>query len=223
MLKQLLNGNNGLLLILTLNNTDLSLTCQCWVFLWLWRSVIVIFQSQLKYLISKWNSVGIFKIQEKKSWILKKNCLKLIKSGFSMYGSICVQCGTRPLASAVSGCASGVQDIARRDDSATNDCNRRRVRPFLRLHCSLELRRFARTSRGEAEFSMGWVNPWVEVGLGRVEIFQVLVGWVGSTIAKLFKTWKDYLNALKARLDKIWLHQAVKFDFTADLTGTENR
>ena len=31
MLKQLLNGNNGLLLILTLtlNNTDLSLTCQC--------------------------------------------------------------------------------------------------------------------------------------------------------------------------------------------------
>jgi len=26
MLKQLLNGNNGLLLILTLNNTDLSLT-----------------------------------------------------------------------------------------------------------------------------------------------------------------------------------------------------
>ena len=30
MLKQLLNGNyNGLLLILTLNNTDLSLTCRC--------------------------------------------------------------------------------------------------------------------------------------------------------------------------------------------------
>ena len=30
---------------------------------------------------------------------------------------------------------------------------------------------------------------------------------------------------LKARLDKIWLHQAVKFDFTADLTGrpTGNR
>jgi len=24
---------------------------------------------------------------------------------------------------------------------------------------------------------------------------------------------------LKARLDKIWLHQAVKFGFTADLTG----
>jgi len=29
MLKQLLNGNNWLLLILTLNNTDLSLTCHC--------------------------------------------------------------------------------------------------------------------------------------------------------------------------------------------------
>ena len=72
-----------------------------------------------------------------------------------MYGSICEERGTRPLASAVSGCASDVQDIARRDDSATNDCNRRRVRRFLHLHCSLELRRFARTSRGEAEFSMG--------------------------------------------------------------------
>ena len=28
-----------------------------------------------------------------------------------------------------------------------------------------------------------------------------------------------YVNAVKARLDKIWLHQAVKFDFAADLTG----
>jgi len=33
MLKQLLNGNNGLLQILTLNNTDLSLTFHCLVFL----------------------------------------------------------------------------------------------------------------------------------------------------------------------------------------------
>ena len=31
MLKQLLNGNNGLLLIRTPNNTDLSLTCHCWL------------------------------------------------------------------------------------------------------------------------------------------------------------------------------------------------
>jgi len=48
---------------------------------------------------------------------------------------------------------------------------------------------------------MGWVDPWV--GSGLVEIFHV--------------------NAFKARLDKIRLHQAVKFDFTADVTGTGNR
>jgi len=31
------------------------------------------------------------------------------------------------------------------------------------------------------------------------------------------------VNAFKARLDKFWQHQTVKFDFTADLTGTGNR
>jgi len=31
------------------------------------------------------------------------------------------------------------------------------------------------------------------------------------------------INAFKARLDKLWLHQAVYDDFTADLTGTGNR
>jgi len=31
------------------------------------------------------------------------------------------------------------------------------------------------------------------------------------------------LNAFKTRLDKFWQHQLVKFDFTADLTGTGNR
>ena len=31
------------------------------------------------------------------------------------------------------------------------------------------------------------------------------------------------VNTFKARLDKFWLHQLVKFDFTADLTGTGNR
>jgi len=46
--------------------------------------------------------------------------------------------------------------------------------------------------------------------------------WVGSTIAKVFKIRKDYFDAFKARLDKILLHQAVKFDFMADLTGTGN-
>jgi len=34
----------------------------------------------------------------------------------------------------------------------------------------------------------------------------------------------DHANDFnKARLDKIWLHQAVKSDFVADLTGTGNR
>jgi len=31
------------------------------------------------------------------------------------------------------------------------------------------------------------------------------------------------VNAFKARLDKFWSHQAVKFDFTTDLTGIRNR
>jgi len=31
------------------------------------------------------------------------------------------------------------------------------------------------------------------------------------------------VNAFKARLDKFWQHQGVKFDFTADLSGTENQ
>ena len=63
----------------------------------------------------------------------------------------------------------------------------------------------------DTELSMGWVDPWV--GLGWVEIFQFLVGSVGSTTAKVLKIRKDYFNAFKALLDEIWLHQAVKFDF----------
>jgi len=31
------------------------------------------------------------------------------------------------------------------------------------------------------------------------------------------------VNAFKSRLDNFWKHQSVKFDFTADLTGTGNR
>jgi len=31
------------------------------------------------------------------------------------------------------------------------------------------------------------------------------------------------VNAFKAWLDQFWSHQAVKYDFTADLTGTGNR
>jgi len=30
------------------------------------------------------------------------------------------------------------------------------------------------------------------------------------------------INAFKAWLNKFWMHQAVKYDFTADLTGTGN-
>jgi len=57
---------------------------------------------------------------------------------------------------------------------------------------------------------MGLVVPWV--GLG----------WVGSTTAKVLKNGKDYFNVFRARLDKIWLQQEVKFAFVADLTGTGN-
>jgi len=62
---------------------------------------------------------------------------------------------------------------------------------------------------------VGQSCPWVGSthGLGRV----------GSTIAKVLKIRNDYVNAFKTRLDKIWFHQTVKFDFTADLTGTGNR
>ena len=55
---------------------------------------------------------------------------------------------------------------------------------------------------------MGWV------GLGWVEIFQFLVGWFGLGLPctkSTKKVRKDYVNAFKARLDTIWLHQAVKF------------
>jgi len=31
------------------------------------------------------------------------------------------------------------------------------------------------------------------------------------------------VNAFQARLDKVWSHQEVKFDFRASLTGTGNR
>ena len=59
---------------------------------------------------------------------------------------------------------------------------------------------------------MGWVGS----------IFLVFGGmsFVGSTIAKVLKILK---GSIKARLDKIRLHQAVEFDFTADLTSTGNR
>ena len=47
--------------------------------------------------------------------------------------------------------------------------------------------------------------------MGWVEIFELLAGWVGSTIEKILQLRNGYVNAFKAQLDKIWLHQAVKF------------
>jgi len=50
--------------------------------------------------------------------------------------------------------------------------------------------------------------------------------------ARIVKIWNSLpnsvvdactVNAFKARLDKFWQHQLVKFDFTADLTGTGNQ
>jgi len=53
------------------------------------------------------------------------------------------------------------------------------------------------------ELSMGWVGPCMGwIGLG--QDFQFLVGWVGSTIAKVLKKIRnDYVNAFKARLQSI--------------------
>ena len=49
------------------------------------------------------------------------------------------------------------------------------------------------------------------------------LGWVACTIAEVLKIWKHCVNSFKTRLDKIWLQQAVKFDFTADLRGMRHR
>ena len=43
----------------------------------------------------------------------------------------------------------------------------------------------AATCWSSAELSMGWADPWV--GLGWFELFQFLVGWFGSTTAKVLK------------------------------------
>jgi len=48
---------------------------------------------------------------------------------------------------------------------------------------------------GHQELSMGWIDPWV--GLGWVEFFQYLVGWVGSSIAKVVKCGRIMLVHLK--------------------------
>jgi len=60
---------------------------------------------------------------------------------------------------------------------------------------------------------MVWVDP--SVGSRFFSFRWVGFGWVHYIKSTNFF---KYGNALKARLDKIWLHQAVKFDFMADLT-----
>ena len=47
----------------------------------------------------------------------------------------------------------------------------------------------------KTKLSMGWVDPWV--GSGWVDIFQFLVGWVGSTMAKVLKFERIMLLHLK--------------------------
>jgi len=56
--------------------------------------------------------------------------------------------------------------------------------------------------------------------------------WLAFFSARIVNIWNSLpnsvveacaINAFKAHLDKFWQHQIVKFDFTADLTGTGNR
>jgi len=63
-------------------------------------------------------------------------------------------------------------------------------------------------------------------------IFRFTMICVNIFTARIVNIWNSLpnsvvdastVNAFKARLDKFWSHQAVKFDFTADLTGTGNR
>ena len=46
-----------------------------------------------------------------------------------------------------------------------------------------------------------------------VESYTIIISLQSYLLSHLFK----------ARLDKFWKHQSVKFDFTADLTGTAER
>jgi len=57
---------------------------------------------------------------------------------------------------------------------------------------------------------MGWV------GLGRDFSVFGAFGWVHYSKSRPTKNSKGLFSAFKARLDKIWLHQAVKLDFVAD-------
>jgi len=56
-----------------------------------------------------------------------------------------------------------------------------------------------------------------------VKIVHVLTICISWTVMSMSIVDACTVNAFKARLDKFWQHQLVKFDFTADLTGTGNR
>jgi len=58
-----------------------------------------------------------------------------------------------------------------------------------------------------SSFTAVLLQSCLSVGLGWVEIFQSLVGWVHYS--KSTKILKVCVNAFKARLDKIWLHVCI--------------
>jgi len=64
------------------------------------------------------------------------------------------------------------------------------------------------------------------------KIIYFIMTYESNFSARIVNIWKRLpnsifdactVNAFKACLDKFWQHQLVKFDFTADLTGTGNR
>jgi len=66
----------------------------------------------------------------------------------------------------------------------------------------------------------------------RYKIIRFMMTYESIFSARTVNIWNSLLNsivdactvnAFKARLDKFWQHQSVKFDFTADMTGTGNR
>ena len=82
-----------------------------------------------------------------------------------------------------------------------------------------------------------WLRPCMQVLVLEAITINWLIILFIMTYASIFSahilnTWNSLpnsvvdastVNAFKARLDKFWSHQAVKYDFTADLTGTGNQ
>ena len=71
---------------------------------------------------------------------------------------------------------------------------------------------------------MGGVSPLPKtLDHGQYFVIRTELAYGTYYMYTVIRMRKDHANEFKARLDKIWLHQAVKFDFVADLTGTGNR